>query len=128
MDALTRERRLKYKFNCLCAAVLILLFVSCSSANERLITGKWSLAGTMIGGAPSSFWFKGNGTVIAPWEKHNYAFQSSGSYEFVDDTHIKILMKTGYYSNNAYYFEIIKMDKKELILKSDYQSIRLKRD
>ncbi len=115
--------KLKY----LACTVLMVMVVACSTGNARLIKGKWSLAGIMIGGAPSSFWFKGRGKVIAPWETRNFALESTGSYEFIDEKHIKIMMKSGYYSGNTYYFEIIKLDEKELILRTNFQEVKMKR-
>jgi hypothetical protein len=118
----------KSKFSNICLILLvILLFVACSSEKERLIVGKWSLSGRMIGGTPSSFWFKDNGTVIAPWEKHKLALQSSGTYRFIGDTRIKLEMREGYYRGNVYFFDIVKLDKEELILRNNYEDIRLKR-
>jgi hypothetical protein len=92
-----------------------------------LIKGKWALAGRMVGGTPTSFWFKGDGKVVAPWESHRNVTESSGTYAFTDDTHIKIKMKKGYHEGNVYYFEILKLDKEELIFGTDYQEIQLKR-
>ena len=89
---------------CLFIVILSFMCTSCSSKNERLLTGKWSLAGKMIGGAPSSFWFKWNGAVVAPWEDRHFAMISEGAYEFVDDTHIKIMIHEGHYKGNVYYF------------------------
>ena len=81
----------------------------------------------MIGGAPSSFWFKWNGTVIAPWEKHNFAMISEGTYEFVNDRHVKLMMSQGHYKGNIYNFEVIKLTDTELILGSDNEKFRLKK-
>lgn len=92
-----------------------------------MISGKWSLAGRIVGDYPTSFWFKSNGTVIAPWETRGGAMKSEGEYKFVDDTHIKIKMENGYYQGNIYYYEIIKLDKEKLILRSDSQDIKLRK-
>lgn len=92
-----------------------------------MLVGKWALSESMIGGTPSSFWFKGDGTVIGPWEHHKYAMQSQGTYEFIGDKSIKISMHAGYYKGNVYIFDIVKVDEKELILRNNYEDIRLKR-
>jgi hypothetical protein len=105
--------------------VMVLLFIACSSEKERLLTGKWTITHTVIGGSPSSFWFKSNGTVIAPWNTDNYAMQSEGIYDFIDDTHIKLTMNKGYYKGNVYMFEIIKLDDKELQLGGTYEILHL---
>ena len=55
------------------------------------------------------------------------ACQHCGEYKFVDDTHIKIKMENGYYQGNIYYYEIIKLDKEKLILRSDSQDIKLRK-
>ena len=114
---------------CKCGAgwfiVMAVMLIACSSEKERLIEGKWSLTHTAVGGSPSSFWFKANGTVIAPWETHNYAMQSEGTYDFIDDTHIKLTMNKGYYQSNVYVFEIIKLDDKELQLGGTYEVLHL---
>jgi len=106
--------------------LIIFLFISCSG-NESQIKGKWSLAGSMIAGSPTSFWFKMGGTVIAPWEIHKRVMESRGEYEFIDDTHIKINMQSGYYNGNIYYFEIVKLDEKEMVLKTNFQEIQMRR-
>ncbi|HEW81315.1 MAG TPA: hypothetical protein ENH18_02990 [Nitrospirae bacterium] len=105
----------------------MLILVACSSGNESQIKGKWSLAGSMTADAPTSFWFKWGGSVVAPWEKHNIIMQSKGEYEFIDDTHIKINMQSGYYNGNSYYFEIVKLDEKKMVLKTNFQEIEMKR-
>ncbi len=117
---------MKLKLSKLWCIVLMLVLIACSSGNERIIKGKWALAGRMIGGGPSSFWFKG-GTVIAPWESRNYAIQSKGKYVFTDDTHFKVMMNSGYYEGNTYFYDIVKLDENELILRNNYQDIKLKR-
>jgi hypothetical protein len=115
------------KFRNSCVIVLLLLAAACSSKSENMISGKWNLAGRMIGGAPSSFWFKWNGVVVAPWEKHNFAMVSEGTYEFTDPTHIKIRMDKGFYKGNVYFFDVIKLTENELVLGSNYDEFRLKR-
>jgi len=103
------------------------MFIGCSSEKERLIEGKWSLTHTVIGGSPSSFWFKGSGIVVAPWSIDSYAMQSEGTYDFTDDTHIKITMHKGYYKGNVYTYEVIKLDENELHLGGPYEILYLKR-
>ena len=115
------------KLSKLWCVVLMLLLVACSSGNERIIKGKWALAGRMIGGGPSSFWFKVGGTVIAPWEPRNYAIQSKGKYVFTDDTHLKVMINSGYYEGNTYFYDIVKLDENGLVLRNNYQDIKLKR-
>lgn len=106
---------------------VVLLFVSCASKSERMLKGKWSLAGSMVGGAPTSYWFKGGGTVIAPWETRKTVMESRGRYEFIDARHLKVIMDRGYYEGNVYFFEIIKLDEKELVFRTNYQEIKLKK-
>jgi len=106
--------------------ILAFLFVSCSG-NDSQIRGKWSLSGTMIAGSPSSFWFKMGGNVVAPWEKHKRTLESEGEYEFIDDTHLKVNLQRGYYAGNIYYFEVMKLDEKEMVLKTNFQEIQMKR-
>ncbi|MDH4027985.1 MAG: hypothetical protein OEU95_04045 [Nitrospirota bacterium] len=118
---------MKNKFINVCLVILIFMVIGCSSKNERLLKGKWTLAGRMVGVAPTSFWFKGGGSVIAPWEGQNQAVESSGKYEFIDDTHLKVQMLDGYYEGNIYFFEIINLDQDELIFRTEYQEIKLRR-
>jgi len=106
--------------------ILMFLFVSCSG-NDSQIKGKWSLTGTMIAGAPTSFWFKMGGRVVAPWETHKRYMESKGEYEFVDDTHIKIKMQSGFYTGNTFYYEIVKLDENEMVLSTNFQEIEMKR-
>jgi hypothetical protein len=105
--------------------LMLLIFIACSSEKERLIAGKWAPTHTVIGGSPSSFWFKSTGTVIAPWDSDNYAMQSEGTYDFIDDTHLKLTMNKGYYQGNVYVFEVIKLDDKELQLGGTYEVLHL---
>lgn len=120
---------MKSKFINLCLLTLLVLFISCSSGfeNESIIPGKWSLAGRMVGDSPSSFWFRGNGYVTAPWEKHKSKVKSRGEYEFIDDTHIKISIYDGHYKGRTYFYEIIKLDKQELVFKDATQRIKMRR-
>ncbi len=118
---------MKRKFSNGLLIVIVFLFIACSSEKERLIAGKWSLTHTVIGGSPSSFWFKRNGTVIAPWEAPSYAMQSEGTYKFIDAAHIKIFMNKGHYKGNVYFYEIIKLDDNELVLGGTYEKFQLKR-
>jgi len=118
---------LKIKFTHLCCITVMLLVVACSSADERMIRGKWLLSGSMIGGAPSSFWFKSGGTVIAPWKSSHYATQSEGKYVLLENSRLKIIMNSGYYAGNTYFFDIKKLDDKELILINNFQEIKMKR-
>ena len=74
-----------------------------------------------------AFWFKFGGRVVAPWEEHKSLMESKGEYEFIDDTHIKINMYEGYYNGNMYIFEVVKLDEEELILKTNFQEIQMKR-
>jgi hypothetical protein len=121
------ENYMKERLLTVCVIVMVLFLASCSSKTERMIKGKWTLKRTMIGNSPSSFWFKGGGSVEAPWENRSYAVKSNGTYEFVDDTHIRIEMNQGYYAGNIYYFEILMASEDELTLRDDYQDIKLKR-
>lgn len=105
---------------------MMFFFISCSGKESR-IRGKWSLNGSMIAGSPTSFWFKFGGGVVAPWEKHKSLMESRGEYEFIDDTHLKITMYEGYYNGNIYFFEVVKLDDKELVLKTNFQEIQMKR-
>jgi hypothetical protein len=116
---------MKYKLNAGLFFLIALVFIACAPEKERLIAGKWSITHTVVGGSPSSFWFKSTGTVIAPWEKDNYAMQSVGTYDFIDDTHIKITMNKGYYQGNVYIFEIIKLNDKELQLGGTFEVLYL---
>lgn len=118
---------MKVKLLKLWCIVFMISLVACSSGNERIIKGKWSLAGRMIGGGPSSFWFKGGGMVIGPWESRNYVAQSKGEYVFIDETHLKIVMNSGYYEGNTYFYDIVQLDENELILRNNFQKIKLKR-
>lgn len=117
---------MKRNFIRLSLIILMFLFVSCSGGDSQ-IKGKWSLSGSMIAGSPTSFWFKMGGRVIAPWEKHKRTMESEGEYEFIDDTHIKVDLKRGHYAGSVYYFEIVKLDEKEMVLKTNFQQIQMRR-
>lgn len=108
--------------------VIILLSLSaCSPGKDHPINGKWVLAGTIVGTAPSSYWFKDNGTVIAPWEERKKALQSSGRYKFINDKHIKMTMYNGYYKGITFFYEIVKVDSQKLLLRGSIQDIPLRR-
>lgn len=106
---------------------LMFLFIACSSENERLIKGKWYLAGKIVAHSPTSYWFQNYGSVIAPWEKNKTAFRSAGRYTFIDDNHIKIRMNKGHHKGITFFFQIVKLDKDELILGGSIQEIRMRR-
>lgn len=118
---------MKRKFGSRLLIFVVFLFIACSSEKDRLITGKWSITHEAVGGSPSSFWFKGNGIVIAPWDVDSYALQSEGTYDFIDATHVNLTMNKGYYQGNAYVFEIIKLEGNELVLGGAYEILHLKR-
>ncbi len=118
---------MRTRFFIVCCILLMTMLFACSSENKHMITGKWTLTGKMIGGSPSSFWVKWNGAVMAPWETRSYALLSEGTFDFTDDTHIRIIMSAGHYKGKVYNFEIIKLDENEMTLGSDYDEIRLKR-
>ncbi len=107
--------------------MIAISFLSCSSENAKLMKGKWVLANQIIGRSPTSYWFQKYGKVIAPWEDREISRQSSGRYEFIEDTHIKIVMNKGFYKEITFFFEIVKVDKEELILRGSIQDIRMRR-
>ena len=127
MNLKLRHAGMKYLLRMLCLIMISSLLMMCSS-RQNLIEGKWSLAGSLVGGTPSSFWFKNDGTVIANWKEQQSAFRSGGRYKFIDDIHIRITMIDGYYEGEIYNFEIKKNDENELILGNDYQNIKLKKE
>jgi hypothetical protein len=110
-----------------CLAVIALLFVSCSPIGDHQIVGKWLIAGRIVGSSPTSYWFKKNGSVIAPWEKHKTAFRSSGKFEFIDKNHIKIIMNKGHFRGVTFFFEIVTLDEEKLVLRGSIQDIRMRR-
>ncbi len=111
----------------LCLIIIGLLFSACSSDNKKNLKGKWVLDGMVVGSFPKSYWFKNLGKVIAPWEDRNRALRSSGRYEFIDDTHVKIVMIDGYFNKITYFYQIVSLDREKLILRGSIQDIRLKR-
>ncbi len=115
------------KFIYLYLVVILTLFISCSAGGDHQIEGKWLIAGRIVGNSPTSYWFKSNGKVIAPWEKHKTAFKSSGRYEFIDKQHIKIIMNKGHFKGITFFFEIVKLDAKALVLRGSIQDIRMRR-
>ncbi len=118
---------MKRNFAGLCIVIILLSITACSSGRNDQLVGKWELAGRIVGTAPTSYWFKKNGSVIAPWQNRKKALQSSGRYSFIDDTHIKIVMNSGYYKGITFFYEIVKADNDKLILRGSIQDIRLKR-
>ncbi len=115
------------KFIRLCIVIFSLSIAACSVGEDHPINGKWVLAGTIVGTAPSSYWFKNSGTVIAPWEDRKKALRSSGRYKLIDDTHIKFTMYNGYYKGITFFFEIVKVDNQKLVLRGSIQDIPLRR-
>ncbi len=115
------------KFINACFVIIVLLFIACSMGNEHPLNGKWLLSGKIVGHSPTSYWFQKHGTVIAPWEQRKEAMKSLGKYQFIDKTHIKIIMKKGHYKGITFFFEIVKVDKEELILRGSIQDIRMRR-
>jgi hypothetical protein len=115
------------KFINVCLATMVFMFISCSIGNEHPLYGKWFLAGKTVGDAPSSYWFKKNGSVIAPWVDRNNDVKSSGKFNFLDRTNVKIFIHEGYYKGSTFFFEIAELDEKELILRSKFQYIRMRR-
>ncbi len=115
------------KFISMYIVAIMMLFSACSSGGNSEIEGKWLIASKLVGGSPTSYWFKSNGTVIAPWEERKTALKSFGKYSFIDKTHIKIFMKKGHYHDITFFFEIVKLDKNELILRGSIQDIKMRR-
>lgn len=115
------------KFISTCFVITLMLLYGCSSGGNQQLEGKWILASKIVGRSPTSYWFKSNGTVIAPWEERKTALKSSGKYTFIDKNHIKIFMQRGHYSNITFFFEIVKVDKDELILRGSVQDIKMRR-
>lgn len=115
------------KFINSCLIIIALLFTACSVGNDHPLHGKWLIAGRIVGNSPTSYWFQNNGKVIAPWEERKTALKSFGKYEFIDKTHIKIIMKKGYFKGITFFFEIVKLDKEQLILRGSIQDIRMRR-
>ena len=111
----------------LCFVIIVLLFIACTPEHQRLIEGKWVLASKITGTSPRSYWFQKNGKVVAPWEERVSQLKSSGTYTFIEDTHIKIIMNEGPYSGITFFFEIVRLNEKELILRGSIQDIHMKR-
>jgi len=110
-----------------CFVIILFLFIACSPENQQPLKGKWLLAGKIAGNSPTSYWFQENGNVVAPWEERLSELKSSGKYQFIDKTHIKIIMNEGPYKGITFFFEIAKLDREELILRGSIQDIRMKR-
>ena len=64
---------------------------------------------------------------MGPWHQEKAFLRSGGRVEFIDDTHIKIIMKKGYYEGITFFFKIVKLDENELILRGSRQDIKMKR-
>jgi hypothetical protein len=45
----------------------------------------------------------------------------------VDDTHLELIMSKGYYKGITFFFNIVKLDKNELVLRGSIQDIKMKR-
>lgn len=109
------------------AVVAVLLFTACSQGKGKLLEGKWVLASDIMGNSPTSYWFQKDGTVVAPWEERVSQLRSTGTYEFISDRHIKIIMKEGPYRGITFFFEIVKLTDKDLVLRGSIQDIYMKR-
>lgn len=107
--------------------VAALMVVSCAQGKEKLLEGKWVLASEISGNSPTSYWFQKKGKVVAPWEDRVSQLRSIGTYEFISDKHIKIMMEEGPYRGITFFFEIIKLNNKELVLRGSIQDIHMKR-
>ncbi len=115
------------RFIKICFIIIVFMFVACESNIEKKLKGKWMLANTITGGSPTSYWFQGGGKVVGPWHKGKAAYKSGGKIKFIDDNHIKITMKKGYYEGVTFFFKIEKLDEKELILRGSIQAIKMRR-
>ncbi len=115
------------RFIKICFIIIVFMLVACESNTEKKLKGKWMLANRITGGSPTSYWFQKGGKVVAPWDKRQTAFRSGGEVEFIDNTHIKLIMKKGYYKGITFFFEIVKLDEKELILRGSIQDIKMRR-
>ncbi len=115
------------RFIKICLIIIVFMLVACESDTEKKLNGKWMLANPITGGSPTSYWFQEGGKVVAPWDKRQSAFRSGGKVEFIDNTHIKLIMKKGYYKGITFFFEIVKLDEKELILRGSIQDIKMRR-
>jgi hypothetical protein len=107
--------------------MIVLIFIGCTAEDQGQLRGKWVLAGQIAGNSPTSYWFQKNGNVVAPWEERMSHLKSSGKYEFIDDTHIKIIMNEGPYQGITFFFEIAKLNSNELVLRGSIQDIRMRR-
>ncbi|UCD35288.1 MAG: hypothetical protein JSU90_00220 [Nitrospiraceae bacterium] len=111
----------------LCVVAIVLLLSACSHGKEQLLQGKWVLASEIAGNSPTSYWFQENGNVVAPWEERISHLRSTGTYEFISEKHIKIMMNDGPYRGITFFFEIVKLDREELVLRGSIQDIYMKR-
>ena len=115
------------RFIKICFIVIVFMLVACESDTEKKLKGRWMLANTIMGGSPTSYWFQGGGKVVGPWHDRKSALRSGGKIEFIDNNYIKIIMKKGYYEGITFFFEIVKLDEKELILRGSRHDIKMKR-
>ncbi len=111
----------------ICLIVIVFMLVACESDTEKKLKGKWMLANTITGGSPTSYWFQGNGKVVGPWHEGKAPKKSGGRVEFITPTHIKIEMQKGSYEGVPLFFEITKLNDKQLFLQGSIQEIRMRR-
>lgn len=107
--------------------LILFLAVGCSALSKNPLYGKWVLSSRIVGMSPKSYWFKRSGQVIASWEEQDKALSSKGRFEFIDKSHLKIIMSEGHYKGITFFFEIVKVDKQEMILRGSIQDIRMRR-
>jgi len=111
----------------LCFVVIILLFTACTQKHEPPLQGKWILEGEIVGSSPTSYWFQEKGKVVAPWEERVSHLRSSGTYEFISDNHIKIIMTEGPFRGITFFFEIVNLTGDNMVLRGSIQDVHLKR-
>jgi len=107
--------------------IILFLVVGCTALSDNPLYGKWVLSSRIVGMSPKSYWFKRSGQVVASWQESNKALQSKGRFEFIDKGHIKIVMHDGHYKGITFFFQIVKIDKQELVLRGSIQDIKMRR-
>jgi len=107
--------------------IILFLFAGCTAMSDNPLYGKWILSSRIVGMSPKSYWFKRSGQVVASWEESDKALLSKGRFEFIDNSHIKIIMNDGHYQGITFFFEILKADKQELVLRGSIQDIKMRR-